>query len=193
MAQRVALLQGLLDTEGSVGNGTHASFSSTSERLARDVQEIAWSIGAIATIARRQIHFTNKHGKKQAGRPSWRVSIVHSEIARLFSLPRKVALCRRSSVVDRRLRISRIEEIGEKPAQCIKVAHPEGLYVTNDFNVPLNDTLATVDPASADGATQWASYLAAWTNWNHVRTAAALMAAVSFTVAFCFARWMSEA
>ncbi len=141
VAQRVALLQGLLDTEGSVGNGTHASFSSTSERLARDVQEIAWSIGAIATIARRQTHFTNKHGKKQAGRPSWRVSIVHSEIGRLFSLPRKVALCRRSSVVDRRLRISRIEEIGEKPAQCIKVAHPEGLYVTNDFVVTHNTTL----------------------------------------------------
>jgi uncharacterized membrane protein len=57
----------------------------------------------------------------------------------------------------------------------------------------LNDALATVDPASADVATQWASYLTAWTNWNHVRTAAALMAAVSFTVAFCFARWMSEA
>ena len=67
------------------------------------------------------------------------------------------------------------------------------MFVTFAFNVPLNDTLATVDPASADGATQWASYLAAWTNWNHVRTAAALMAAVSFTVAFCFARWMSEA
>jgi uncharacterized membrane protein len=67
------------------------------------------------------------------------------------------------------------------------------MYVTFAFNVPLNDTLATVDPASADGATQWASYLTTWTNWNHVRTGAALMAAVSFTVALYFARCMSEA
>jgi hypothetical protein len=37
-----------------------------------------------------------------------------------------------------------------------------------------------------------ASYLTAWTSWNHVRTAAALMAAVSFTVAFCLARCISE-
>ena len=62
------------------------------------------------------------------------------------------------------------------------------MFVTFAFNVPMNDTLATVNPASADGATQWASYLTTWTNWNHVRTAAALMAAVSFTVACCFAR-----
>jgi len=61
------------------------------------------------------------------------------------------------------------------------------MFVTFAFNVPLNDALATVDPASASVATQWASYLTAWTNWNHVRTAAALMAAVSFTVAFRFA------
>jgi uncharacterized membrane protein len=61
------------------------------------------------------------------------------------------------------------------------------MFVTFAFNVPLNDALATVDPASADVATQWASYLTAWTNWNHVRTVAALMAAVSFTVAFRFA------
>ena len=67
------------------------------------------------------------------------------------------------------------------------------MFVTFAFNVPLNDTLATVDPASADGVTQWASYLTTWTNWNHVRTGAALMAAVSFTVALYFARWMSEA
>jgi len=107
VSQRVALLQGVLDSDGSVGsNGTHASFTSTSERFARDVQEIAWSIGAIARIAPRQTHFTNKHGEKQAGRPSWRVSIVHPEIACLFSLPRHVALCRPSSVISRRLRIS---------------------------------------------------------------------------------------
>jgi hypothetical protein len=135
VAQRVALLQGLLDTDGSVGtNGTHARFSSTSERLARDVQEVAWSIGAIASIARRQTHFTNKHGEKQAGRPSCRVSIVHPEIDKLFSLPRKVTLCRPIKA-DRRLRISRIEGIGTKPCQCIKVAHADGLYITNDFIV----------------------------------------------------------
>jgi hypothetical protein len=66
------------------------------------------------------------------------------------------------------------------------------MLVTFAFNVPSNDMLATVEPVSADGATQWAGSLTAWTSWNHVRTAAALMDAVSFTVAFCLARWISE-
>ena len=57
------------------------------------------------------------------------------------------------------------------------------MMVTFVFNVPLNDMLATVDPASAEGGSQWASYLASWTNWNHVRATAALLAAASFTVA----------
>ena len=142
VAQRLALLQGLLDTDGSVGNrsGTHATFTSTSERLARDVQEVAWSLGAIAGIARRQTRFTDKHGRKREGRPSWRVSIVHPDVVKLFSLPRKVELCRPAGI-DRRLRISRIEEVGYNRVQCIKVGHPDGLYVTNDYVVTHNTTL----------------------------------------------------
>lgn len=58
--------------------------------------------------------------------------------------------------------------------------------VTIVFNVPLNDALATVKPDSTDGANLWISYLANWTVWNHVRTAAALVAAASLTIAFCY-------
>lgn len=54
------------------------------------------------------------------------------------------------------------------------------MIVTFTFNVPLNDALATVDPASAEAANRWASYLVTWTNWNHVRTAGALLAAIAF-------------
>ena len=63
------------------------------------------------------------------------------------------------------------------------------LYLAGTFlvtivcNVPRNDALAAVDPASADGASRWAGYIASWTAWNHVRTAAALAAAVSHTTA----------
>ena len=56
--------------------------------------------------------------------------------------------------------------------------------VTVVFNVPRNEALAAVDPASADGARRWAGYIVSWTAWNHVRTAAALVAAVSHTLAF---------
>lgn len=56
--------------------------------------------------------------------------------------------------------------------------------VTIVFNVPRNDVLAAVAPASAEGATLWANYLSTWTAWSHVRTAAALAAAAAFTWGF---------
>ena len=56
--------------------------------------------------------------------------------------------------------------------------------VTMLCNVPLNDALAKVDPGSTEGTRLSASYLANWTLWNHVRTAAAI-AAASFTIALC--------
>ncbi|NCJ08503.1 DUF1772 domain-containing protein [Synechococcales cyanobacterium C] len=60
------------------------------------------------------------------------------------------------------------------------------VLVTVVFNVPLNNALAVVDPGSTDGANLWSTYFTNWTNWNHVRTAAALAAAASFTIALSY-------
>jgi uncharacterized membrane protein len=62
------------------------------------------------------------------------------------------------------------------------------LLVTMVCNVPRNDALAAVDPASAEGASRWAAYLVSWTFWNHVRTAAALAASASLTLALWLRR-----
>lgn len=56
--------------------------------------------------------------------------------------------------------------------------------VTMVFNVPLNDALAAVDPASAEGAALWTRYLSVWTIWNHVRMIAGLTALAAFIAAF---------
>ncbi len=55
--------------------------------------------------------------------------------------------------------------------------------VTIVFNVPRNNALAAVDPASTNGARLWASYVTGWTAWNHVRTAAALAAEALLIIA----------
>ena len=59
------------------------------------------------------------------------------------------------------------------------------VLVTIAFNVPLNDALAKVKPESIEGANLWARYLKDWTFWNHIRTLAALVAAVLLTFALC--------
>lgn len=141
--QRLALLQGLLDTDGGVeSRGTKASYTSTSERLARQVQELAWSLGAIAKIKDRVTSYTDKDGLKRQGRRSWRVNIRAHDISRFFSLPRKVAACR-IATVDRRLSIRSITSVGVKPMQCISVAHADELYVTDGYVVTHNTTLVT--------------------------------------------------
>jgi uncharacterized membrane protein len=48
------------------------------------------------------------------------------------------------------------------------------ILVTIVCHVPRNNALAALDPAAPDAAARWAEYVAGWTAWNHVRTAAAL-------------------
>ncbi|WP_260432534.1 anthrone oxygenase family protein [Burkholderia sp. Bp9140] len=60
--------------------------------------------------------------------------------------------------------------------------------VTMAVNVPLNDALAAADPATADGAAQWARDVLDWTRWNHVRTVASSASACALFVAGIAAR-----
>lgn len=55
--------------------------------------------------------------------------------------------------------------------------------VTMLGNVPLNNALAAVQPASPEGAALWAHYLDRWTFWNTVRTVAPTAAMGSYVAA----------
>jgi uncharacterized membrane protein len=52
--------------------------------------------------------------------------------------------------------------------------------VTMRLNVPLNNALAAAQPESVQARGLWTRYLAEWTAWNHLRTAASLAAAAAF-------------
>ncbi len=54
-----------------------------------------------------------------------------------------------------------------------------GTFLVTMFgNVPLNDQLAVVSPADPAATELWEHYLTQWTMWNHVRAAAAMLAAL---------------
>ena len=58
--------------------------------------------------------------------------------------------------------------------------------VTLMFNVPRNQALARVDPASLEAEAAkavWTAYAESWTRWNHVRALAAFIAAAYLAVA----------
>jgi uncharacterized membrane protein len=56
------------------------------------------------------------------------------------------------------------------------------IVVTIAANVPLNDSLATVDPGGAGAADAWARFERRWTAWNHVRTVTSIAAGVLLTI-----------
>lgn len=127
--QRVALLQGLMDTDGSVQREqpNTVRFDSTSERLAHQVCELAGGLGGIATVGVQRLATVT-------ARAQWRVSISRlPEWIVPCRLARKAAMYR-SEVRGGRLRyIQTVEYVGRKPAQCIAVESENHLYVTDDF------------------------------------------------------------
>jgi uncharacterized membrane protein len=76
---------------------------------------------------------------------------------------------------------------GERPAALVLTGG--ALYIVGTIgvtiacNVPLNNRLATLRPQGADVVGRWDEYATKWTAWNHVRTAAALVAAAMLTIA----------
>jgi hypothetical protein len=145
--QRLALLQGLMDTDGVTGS---TEIRISSKQLALDIQEIVWSLGGVASITPRETYYT-KEGGKVAGATSFIVAISHPHPSMLYRLTSK-----RAAVSDDHRRTDTmgptIEEIicvGEKPAQCIVLDHPEHLYLTDGYTVTHNSEWAVIDHFAA--------------------------------------------
>jgi uncharacterized membrane protein len=57
------------------------------------------------------------------------------------------------------------------------------LLVTMKLNVPWNHALAALQPHDNDAVRRWLEFVAGWSVWNHVRTAASVLAAALLTLA----------
>lgn len=133
--QRLELLRGLMDTDGTCGKTGHATFSSTSERLALDLQQLVRSLGGKAKVRSRETSCPYKG--RQVPCSSFRVT-VRLPFANPFSLPRKAERWKRpTSTPDERI-LYRIEGAGDAECRCIAVEHPEHTYVTRDYIVTHN-------------------------------------------------------
>jgi len=138
--QRFDLLQGLMDTDGTVSNpGGTISYCTTSDQLALDVQRLVWSLGGIASISAKQTHFTFL-GMRKPGRLAYQVNIRMKKPSDAFSLTRKKSLTNDDNqyAENLKLEIIRVEEAGLEECQCIMIDHPDHLYVTDNYIVTHN-------------------------------------------------------
>lgn len=129
---RTAVLQGLMDTDGSCDKGGNATFSSASLQLAQDVVHLVRSLGGLATL---QV----KPPKKGGNFNVHGVAIKMPDNSKIFHIKRKRELARQNweKYPPRRL-ITGIEYSHDEETQCIAVAAPDHLYVTRDFIVTHN-------------------------------------------------------
>lgn len=133
--QRVALLQGLMDADGTASKNGDISITSTSRALLEGLQEIVWSLGGRAVLRQRATpHFQYK-GERRVGRPAFKLSVQLAEPGIAFSLERKRARC--PSDLAKRYRVglavTKIVKARMTPCQCIKVDHPAELFITDHY------------------------------------------------------------
>ena len=130
---RLALLQGLMDTDGTVDKDGYMTFTSVSSQLAKDVQYIARSLGANATLTVKPSYFEGKRYKD-----AYEVYIQPGNKFVPFRLTRKVERVKGYMHDKLWKRIVDIRELGEQDTVCIKIDHPLGLFITRDFVVTHN-------------------------------------------------------
>ncbi len=120
---RLALLQGLMDTDGSSRKrcrGAEYTYSTISDKLRDGIIFLVQSLGGLATW---------KKEKNYCNRISININLD------IFSLSRK-----KKNIAKRKIyrMIKNIEYLGKKETKCITVDHKDHLFITNSFVVTKN-------------------------------------------------------
>ena len=145
--QRWELVQGLFDTDGTIGakdgGRFNVSYSTSFEGLANDVRELLLSHDLMSTVTK---HYRDNGVGSKSIEYTVHVRTAHDDKERFFSLPRKLAIARRAAVeasektydtdfVD----IVSVEPLPDKvETVCLYVDHPDHLYQCNNFIVTHN-------------------------------------------------------
>lgn len=130
---RLAILQGLMDTDGTIDKKGYITFTSGSLQLAKDVQYLSRSLGARATLTEKIPTIDGVVYDK-----AYSVYIQTAGKFVPFRLDRKVARIRPYMHENLTNKIVAIRELGLQETVCIKIAHAAGLFVTRDFVVTHN-------------------------------------------------------
>jgi phosphate starvation-inducible PhoH-like protein len=137
---RLALLQGLLDTDGGPvtqkGRGSRIQYSTCSDQLADDVVFLVRSLGGVAY--------------RHTGADAFILDIRLPAGLEPFRLRRKRELYKEHGGGRPMRFVESIESVGEAETVCIQVAAQDSLYVTDDFILThntLNDSFIILDEA----------------------------------------------
>lgn len=142
--QRLSLLQGLMDTDGTCNDGGNSEITVKSKKLADGICELCSSLGIKYSLRDRYVE-CNGH----ACGPYYRIIFTELDTQPIFRLSRKrqrqprkkrTTLCKTRTIVD-------IREVASRPVRCIQVDSPSHLYLCGRRMVPTHNTTLTIRAA----------------------------------------------
>ena len=130
--QRLAFLQGILDTSGIVKD--EISLYSRCETWIKQVQHLVLSLGGTTTLTK-------------AG--NYRLDIYYEAPQALFQSYKKIAASETLKIAPCGPTIKSISAAGIEEAQCIVIDHPDHLYLTDGYVVTHNSEWLVIDHLAA--------------------------------------------
>ncbi len=132
--QRLALMQGLMDTDGTCGLRGRSEFAVTVERLADDFYELACGLGIKAFRDQRPALLRGK----RCG-TSYRVSFTTAR--RVFKYPRKADRLPRDVRGTQRFRyVTAVRPVPSVPTRCIRVENSSQLFLAGRAYIPTHNS-----------------------------------------------------
>jgi replicative DNA helicase len=142
--QRRELLAGLLDTDGTVTSVGCAQFTTTSDRLYRDVYELVISLGYRCGVSRKRVPGHTEQS-------SIAFTLTFSTDDDVFALERKRLLHkeRRGRTFQRRNSrlITAVRRVQSVPVRCIEVNNEAHLYLAGESMIPTHNSTWGLDIA----------------------------------------------
>ena len=138
--ERIKLLNGLMDTDGYVGDGENCcEYTTVSEQLCKDMIELVQGLGGKAKYTTKIGKYRKSNGEVQICQKVYRVWITLN--FNPFSLTRKASNWKKSEKYYKKY-ISSITKVRQEECQCIMVDHPEHLYVTDGYTLTHNTEIS---------------------------------------------------
>ena len=127
--QRLALLQGLMDTDGYCAMDGQSEFCNKNPRIANGVVELCRSLGI-----KVRIRWRNVNGGRYA-------RVLFTTSLPVFRLERKKSRQKAdTSPTTKRRYFTSIEPVESVPVKCIAVSHPSRLYIAGRDYIPTHNT-----------------------------------------------------
>lgn len=138
--QRLDLLRGLLDSDGTVSKSGQMEYTTVDEPLANDVMELMRTLGLRPTFGTRQVR-----GRDVAHSTDYRIhAMATSEHMTLARKAKRLPDERRNL----RRYVTDVVPVASVPVRCIQVSNNDHMYLAGEAMVPTHNTLLGLNAAA---------------------------------------------